>query len=108
MPRRFIIALIACFVAVPLAAQDDACSADAPPLIQHRSSQMDAFLAPIPEPFVADEATAPEAPLVFEVLVARRDADGKIVFACVDSAAAAKRFLETRADKISTGAPTSK
>lgn len=42
------------------------------------------------------------APGSFELLVVRLDADGKPVTACVDSEAAARRFLEAPVAKIQT------
>lgn len=42
------------------------------------------------------------APGSFELLVVRLDADGKPVTACVDSEAAARRFLEAPSAKIQT------
>lgn len=44
-------------------------------------------------PGVADDAAA-EAPLTMELIVARIDADGKLIKACVDSEAAARRFFD--------------
>ena len=39
-------------------------------------------------------------PLQVDVIIARIDADGKLVKACVDSEAAARRFLEAPIEKL--------
>ncbi|MGN6183106.1 MAG: hypothetical protein ACTHQM_05570 [Thermoanaerobaculia bacterium] len=69
---------------------------------------MNALLAPPSAPVIEAQATnISELPGV-ETLVARRNADGKIVFACVDSPAAAKRFVANADGQIATAAATSK
>lgn len=105
MSRRFIVALVVSAAALPLAAQDDACSGGAPP---HRSAAMNALLAPPSAPVIEAQATNISELAGVETLVARRNADGKIVFACVDSPAAAKRFVANADGQIATAAATSK
>jgi hypothetical protein len=103
MHVRVLVALAAVAVAVPLAAQDDACSTDRP--VASRSAQMEALFAPVSVPPVAIGITSADDTAGLEVLIARRDADGKIVFACVDSPVAAKRFLEGRGTPLSVVEP---
>ena len=83
--------LAALFIASIASASDEAvdCGSEAAavkaaPLPPHSKTLADLF--------VPEQGT--------EVLIARVGADGKLVFACVDSAEAAKRFFEAPVEKL--------
>jgi len=91
MPRRvsMLLALVV-FAATVASASDEACTRDT-----------------LPRPSVAPPTSAAAAgvggPTPYgrmDVLVARIGPDGKVIIACVDSEAAAKRFLEAPIEKV--------
>jgi len=94
MPRRvFIAVMLAALAATAASASDEACTRD--------------ILKPVGAPaqrVILDALFEKSAADVYgrgiEVLVVRIGLDGKPVLACVDSAEAAKRFLETPIENV--------
>jgi len=100
MLRRTFIALL---LAAPVAsASDDACTREIlkPAGAAAVASRIDVaplFLRQVAQP----DGTVVDVPISgMEVLVARIGPDGKLVLACVESAEAAKRFLEAPIDQV--------
>jgi len=91
MPRRvsMLLALVV-FAATVASASDEACTRDTLP--RGAAAASAARSAP--------EAGAAPPYGKMDVLVARIGPDGKVIIACVDSEAAAKRFLEAPIEKV--------
>ena len=100
MLRRTIIVLL---LAVPVAsASDDACTREILKPVGAAAVASRIDVAPLfVQQAVQSDGTVVAAPISgMEVLVARIGRDGKPVLACVDSAEAAKRFLEAPIDQV--------
>lgn len=105
---RFTVAFAALALAVaPLAqassdAVDRVCIRDteAAPRVAGVRAQVAAMFAVQPQE--NEDPSSFSAPGTLELIVARLDADGKPVMVCVDSEAAARRFLDAPVAKIQT------
>lgn len=100
MLRRTIIVLL---LAAPVAsASDDACTREILKPVGAAAVVSRIDVAPLfVRQVVQADGTTVSAPISgVEVLVARIGRDGKPVLACVDSAEAAKRFLEAPIDQV--------
>lgn len=88
MSRRIFIAFVlTAMTAVTLNANDRECTREA-------EARAIAFTHPAQGGDVLETETGRSAPMgPLEVMVVRKGKDGKITYACVDSAAAAERFL---------------
>ena len=98
MRKRVFMGLLS-FIAVAVtanAASDDSCTRD--PM-----ARVSARLHIAVAEFFETSETQPQ-PQALELLVARIGPDGKPVVACVDSAEAAKKFLEAPMEKVARGA----
>lgn len=111
MSRRLQAALLTTVVAAlpALAASDDSCTREMPRAAQTTvttTQQLEAIFAKAEaaESMETNTGVTIEMPSM-EVVIARRDANGKIVLGCVDSATAAKRFLAAQIETIPTKAP---
>ena len=92
MTRRLLLAAVsaAVFVSLPALASDQSCTRE--------------MLRPIGAAAVTRIDVAPLFERrTIEVIVARIGKDGKPILACVDSAEAAKRFLEAPVERLATG-----
>ena len=100
-PFLFALALASMVAPAVLAADDEACTREMlKPVGAPAQAQMHIDVAPL----FAQTNDAGE-PLFdgTEVLLARITPDGKTVMACVDSAEAAKKFLEAPIEKVGRG-----
>ena len=96
MPRRvsMLFALVV-FAATVASASDEACTRDTLPRARAWRTGNPACLDG------QDCPSSTEVPYgTMDVLVARIGPDGKVIIACVDSEAAAKRFLEAPIEKV--------
>jgi|ERR1051325_1117559 hypothetical protein len=97
--RIFTIVLSAAAVAISAnAASDDSCTRDTLVRVAARTH------IDVTTVFEAPKGAAEAPSDTMEVLIARIGPDGKPVLACVDSAAAAKKFLEAPIERVSRGA----
>jgi len=109
MSRRIIPALMALVLsAMPLAAADDeSCVRESLPRPQTLAHLEALFAKTAQQPVVTESGVTADGDGV-EVLLARVGPDGKLVFACVDSPVAAKRFLEVQSDRLAVKAAAEK
>lgn len=68
--------------------------------VSERRSELRALFDRAPGVIAEDANGITAGPMQVDVIVARIDADGKIVKACVDNEAAARRFLDSPLGKI--------
>ncbi len=112
MSRRFIVALLAMLgAALPGLASDTPSDAarTATLLRTQRTAYLEALFASTRAavPIETEDGVAIAMPSL-EVVVARVGPDGKVLLGCVDSASAAKRFLEAPMEKGPTRAAVEK
>src|SRR5688572_17331988 len=104
MQRGIFAAALALLIAMTANASDQSCTRDTLRPASVAATRIDVAALFERRVVAADGTTRTEPIEGMEVLIARIGTDGKPVLACVDSAAAAKRFLEAPVDKLATAA----
>ena len=98
--RTLVVVAVVALMTASAHAADPARSREAALPVHERPLELHAIFDRAPGVITENENGITAGPMQVDVIVARIDSDGKLVKACVDTEAAARKFLEAPVEKL--------